>query len=96
MNMLAEEQQRREDADELTFEMFGGTIELLANISAACAVARDAIVECGRLRADRDYWRDKYNESLRESINHGDAMMGTLLKATLQGNLTASGRGDHQ
>lgn len=40
--------------------------------------------EINYLREEVKYWRDKYNESLYQSIKHNDAMFGLILTETLK------------
>lgn len=37
------------------------------------------------MEADRDEWRDKYQELLNSSMNHSNAMMNNLLEMAIYG-----------
>lgn len=57
-----------------------GFLEILhAEIEDAILAQRENV----QLREDRDYWRDKYQEMLTETIKHSEAVAGNMLMLAL-------------
>lgn len=59
-------------------------LEILLELQTAISGGIAALLENKRLIDEADYWKKKYQESLNDSIKHGDAMMGNLLTVLIQ------------
>jgi len=83
VSFLEDLNREREAADQRTWDKHGATLDLLFSLREAIAVSIDAIEENERLRADRDYWKRQYDETIQSSIQHGEKMMGNLLNLAI-------------
>lgn len=59
-------------------------LETLRLIREAATVAIYAIEDNVELTADRDYWKQQYNELLNSTIKHSEAMTGGMLMLAMR------------